>query len=236
MSLRLEKLCFAVESCVGEIVGDSGDALRVLDVGCDHAYLGIMLCERVPGLTVTASDIRPGPLAIAEKNIGASGFSDRIETVLTDGLNGFSAGVFDIIVISGMGAEQIAGILDKEPTVVRHAKRLVLSPHTKPEFMRYYARKRRLRRIGETAFFEEPRYYHIMTFEPSVFSGGEELFPPEFSGYSDEELFGSADALEIRYKISLLERNLEAMKRGGASEGETARMERELARWRGAGQ
>ena len=41
----------------------------VCDVGCDHAYTSITLVENGKCPYAVASDVRPGPLAAAQKNI-----------------------------------------------------------------------------------------------------------------------------------------------------------------------
>ena len=60
----------------------------VADIGTDHAYLPIELCRRGICRRAVACDINRGPLESARANIAAAGFSDRIDTLLTDGLHG----------------------------------------------------------------------------------------------------------------------------------------------------
>ena len=45
---------------------------KIIDVGCDHAYLCLHLVEQGAESAV-ASDIRPGPLAAAKEHIAACG-------------------------------------------------------------------------------------------------------------------------------------------------------------------
>ena len=54
----------------------------VLDVGCDHAFTSIALVERGICPYCVASDVRPGPLLAAEKNIRQAFLAERIRTVL----------------------------------------------------------------------------------------------------------------------------------------------------------
>ena len=58
----------------------------VLDVGCDHAFTSIALVERGKCPCCVASDVRPGPLLAAEKNIRQASLSGKIRTVLADGI------------------------------------------------------------------------------------------------------------------------------------------------------
>ena len=90
------------------------DGAYLADVGTDHAYLPIYLAEQGKISRAVASDIHKGPLESAEKNIREAGFSDRIHTVLTDGLQGLEPYPVTDIVIAGMGGLMIKGILEKD--------------------------------------------------------------------------------------------------------------------------
>lgn len=72
------------------------------DIGCDHGLLSIELV-RQGAQKGYACDIKPGPLQAAQKNIERAGFTGRLQTRLTDGLDGLEdCGLTDII-IAGMG-------------------------------------------------------------------------------------------------------------------------------------
>lgn len=83
---------------------------RVIDVGCDHAYLDIFLTQNNSNKCI-ATDINENALDIARKNIKKYKLSDKIETKLTDGLTGIEINSDDNIVISGMGTHTILDIL-----------------------------------------------------------------------------------------------------------------------------
>lgn len=83
---------------------------RVIDVGCDHAYLDIYLTLN-NGNKCLATDINENALSIAKANIKKYKLSDKIETKLTDGLNDIEINDSDNIVISGMGTHTILDIL-----------------------------------------------------------------------------------------------------------------------------
>ena len=74
LSKRLEAVATLVE--VGK---------RVIDVGCDHAYLDIYLTENNDNKCI-ATDINRNALNIAEANIKKYNLQDKIETKLTNGL------------------------------------------------------------------------------------------------------------------------------------------------------
>ena len=83
---------------------------RVIDVGCDHAYLDIYLTLN-NGNKCIATDINQNALERAKKNIKKYNLEDKIETKLTDGLYDIKIQKEDNIVISGMGTFTILDIL-----------------------------------------------------------------------------------------------------------------------------
>lgn len=85
---------------------------RLLDVGCDHAYLAITALLQGKFQRALATDIHAGPLAKAEHNRQRFGLAERLELHLTDGLSGITVGAADSLVIAGMGGREIAHILE----------------------------------------------------------------------------------------------------------------------------
>ena len=83
---------------------------RVIDVGCDHAYLDIFLTQNNDNKCI-ATDINKNALEIAKKNIKKYNLEDKIETKLTNGLTDIKVKDNDNIVISGMGTYTILEIL-----------------------------------------------------------------------------------------------------------------------------
>lgn len=83
---------------------------RVLDIGCDHAYLDIYLTLN-NGNTCIASDINENALNKAKENIKKYKLSRKIKTILTDGLSNIDVFDSDNIVICGMGTHTILDIL-----------------------------------------------------------------------------------------------------------------------------
>ena len=102
---------------------------KVIDVGCDHAYLCLHLVEQ-GAEQAAASDIRPGPLEAAKAHIAACGRSDRVRAVLCPGLEAFGPEDADTISICGMGGEMIASILEDAPWTAAGDHKLVLQPMT----------------------------------------------------------------------------------------------------------
>ena len=83
---------------------------RVIDVGCDHAYLDIYLTLNNDNKCI-ATDINKNALEMAQKNIKKHKLEKKIEIKLADGLTDIKVKKSDNIVISGMGTFTILDIL-----------------------------------------------------------------------------------------------------------------------------
>ncbi len=147
----------------------------VADIGTDHAYLPIYLCEQrrltpVPtpageALCAVAADINRGPVERADQHVAAAGLTKYIRTVQTDGLRGLE--VYDPadIIIFGMGGELIAAILEASPWVRAEGKRLILQPMTHAERLREYLLSAGYAIVGETLSREGDRIYQTICAE-----------------------------------------------------------------------
>ena len=155
------------------------------DVGTDHAYLPIWLCESgtltpvpVPdgapvmkgqpypaSLCAIASDIHQGPVDRAALHVRMAGLADRILTVRTDGLHGLECFSPTDIIIFGMGGELIASILAEAPWTKDPAVRLILQPMTHAEKLRTFLLDNGFAVIGETLSAEESRIYQTICVE-----------------------------------------------------------------------
>lgn len=102
----------------------------VADVGCDHGYLSIALLETNIAKRAIAMDINKGPLNKANENILATGFKDRCETRLSDGLAKLEASEADVICICGMGGALISRIISNDFDVAKSVKCLIIEPQS----------------------------------------------------------------------------------------------------------
>ena len=141
----------------------------VADIGTDHAYLPISLCEQgiltpaAEGATCSvAADINAGPVERAAIHIAAAGLSDCIVTVKTDGLYGLEHYDPSDVIIFGMGGELIASILASSPWVACAGRRLVLQPMTHAADLRRYLLEAGWQITGETLSREGERIYQTI--------------------------------------------------------------------------
>ena len=186
------------------------------DIGTDHAYLPIYLCETGILTPVTAkngevlcaiaADINRGPVERADEHIAAARLSHRIRTVRTDGLGGLDAYDPDDIIIFGMGGELIASILAAAPWVNAVGKRLILQPMTHAEKLRAYLLEAGYLIIGETLSREGERIYQTVCAEPA---DGREL--PTLTAAElavGQASFHLSDAAQKQMYAALIDRTL----------------------------
>jgi len=164
----------------------------VADIGTDHAYLPIHLCEAGILSPVTAAngarvaaiaaDINQGPVDRATEHIAAAGLSDCILPIRTDGLIGLDAYDPTDVIIFGMGGELIATILAASPWVLAGDRRLILQPMTHAEKLRAFLIENGLSIIGETLSQEGHRLYQTICAEPrgNVPAPAQDLTPAEW--------------------------------------------------------
>ncbi|MBR1416628.1 MAG: SAM-dependent methyltransferase [Bacilli bacterium] len=82
---------------------------KLIDVGCDHGYLGIYLKQNNLVNDLLLTDLRSNALNSAIKNINK--YDLNIKTIQTDGLNNIDLNKYNTVSISGMGTSTIIDIL-----------------------------------------------------------------------------------------------------------------------------
>ena len=195
----------------------------IADVGTDHAHLPIYLYQKGMISGAVASDINEGPIERAKINIRANRLSDKIDTVLCDGLSKLEGYFPKDIFILGMGGELIAKIIDNARFVKDKSVRLILQPMTHWEILRKYLCENGFTIVDE-ALVKEDRIYRIIV--------------AEYSGiceeYSDIELIIGRLNIERRAPLlyELVERSLDVINeriKGKLSGGADASAEISLA-------
>lgn len=132
----------------------------VADVGTDHGYIPIYLCQADKIKSALAMDLRPGPLCRAQKNIERFGLAEQIQTRLSDGLRALSAGEADTAVIAGMGGLLIGQILEEAPFFL---DTYILQPMTAAAELRQYLADHGYCICREVLAREEEKLYTVMT-------------------------------------------------------------------------
>ncbi len=165
----------------------------VCDVGTDHAYLAAELITSGKCSRVIASDVREGPLESARKTVEKYGISDKVELVLSDGLQNIDTDGVSDIVIAGMGGETIAKIIGESDRDFENV-RLILQPMTKAELLRKKLYEYQFEIVGEYAVEDGDKLYVVMVAEESgdwrTLTEAESLY-----GFFDED-----DPLGAKYR------------------------------------
>lgn len=146
-----------------------GSSKVLADIGCDHAYLPILLVRSGNAQKVIASDTAAGPINKARLNIYRFGLQDRIELRCGDGLKTLRPGEADTIVIAGLGGRTIAKILSDGADVAAKSDRLILQPMTDDTELRRYLYQNGFSITHEHLVKEKNRFYNIIVavYEPT---------------------------------------------------------------------
>lgn len=166
---------------------------RVVDVGCDHAYLSIYLIENRLCQSVIATDIHENALLQAKKNIRKVQMEAKIKTILSDGLEKVSFTLYDTILIAGMGTSTILHILKNIDS--KHVKKIILQSNNDLYRLRSSMEKKRYYLEEEKVVFEKGHYYVV----------GLYLFKKKKLSYR-EKLFGKYNADNKEYYQFLMQK------------------------------
>lgn len=134
----------------------------VADIGTDHGYIPIYLCEEGITPRAIAMDINQGPLKRAEENIQLHGLNNRITTRLSDGVTALSKEESDTVIIAGMGGGLVKKILSEGTEVLKSVKEFVLQPQSELKEVREFLRENHYCIIDEDMVLDGGKYYPIM--------------------------------------------------------------------------
>lgn len=130
----MNKLSKRLEIVAGYV--DNNDK-GVIDVGCDHGFLSIYLANKYKSLNVIASDINENALNSAKNNINACNLNDRIDIRLGSGVEVLnSSDNVNTVIISGMGANTIVGILKYSSKKLVNINKIIVQSNTDLYFLR----------------------------------------------------------------------------------------------------
>ena len=124
---------------------------NIIDIGCDHGLLDIYLVQSKENIKIIASDINNNALANAIKSIKKYKLENTIKVIQSNGLNNIDTTNMDTIVIAGMGAHTITGILYNNLNKLKNINTIVLQSNNDIDFLRkkivsigYYIEKENL--------------------------------------------------------------------------------------------
>ncbi|WP_067931080.1 tRNA (adenine(22)-N(1))-methyltransferase [Alicyclobacillus kakegawensis] len=139
---------------------------RLADVGTDHALLPIYLAQTERISMAVATDVRPGPVARARRNVALHGLSGRIQVRLGYGLATVAAGEIDTVTLTGLGGILAAEILENAAEVVAKVHTLIVQPMGGAAAVRRYAYRNQWRIGRETVVRDGAYTYMVIQFQP----------------------------------------------------------------------
>lgn len=182
----MQKLSLRLTACA-ELVRKGS---RLADIGCDHGFVPVYLCENGLIKSAVASDINEGPLSSCRFLVKSCGLENKIKCVLSNGLENINEDEIDDILIAGMGGELIADILSACPYI--KTKHLVLNPMTHPELARKWLFENGFEIINDVIVNDSGHSYSVFDAE---YTGAAksyslvDLFLGGIKEYSDKNYF-----------------------------------------------
>ena len=167
----------------------------VCDIGTDHAYIPIYLVMNKRCKRAVASDVRKGPIRVADKNIEKYGLENYIDTRVGDGLETLKDGEEDIIIIAGMGGLIISGIMEKGFDSAKKANLLLIQPMNSIDLVRKWLYENGFDICDERLCREERRIYNVLA---AKWTGSVQK-KEEIYYYIGEKLFENRDELLESY-------------------------------------
>ena len=178
---------------------------KIIDIGCDHGLLDIYLFQKKISKNIIASDINENALKNAKENIKKNKLENFIETRLGNGLDTLKEiDDIDTIIISGMGAHTVVGILKNNLHKLTKINTIVIQSNTKIEFLRKEVTKLNYLIEDELLIEDNKKIYTIIKFikGKKKYSKKELFFGPILLK-NNTQLFQENNKLELK-KLELL--------------------------------
>ena len=189
------------------------------DIGTDHGYLPIYLYKKGLVSRAVAADINPMPLESARRNIALNGLEDRIETVLSDGLEKLEPYAPDDIAVFGMGGELVCRIIGNALWTKNSRIRLILQPMTKQEEVRKFLLAEGYSIVDETLSYDDGKIYQTVCAEYSGYN--EHYSEPELIlGKHNIKRGGELFCRFVQNKIDVYSDRLMGKRRAGLGDEE----------------
>lgn len=129
---------------------------RVIDVGCDHAFLDIYLTMH--GIECMAIDNKESVLKYSKKNIDEYGLSDKIKLLHNEGLENIKINNNDLIILAGLGTNTILNIIKN-----KNIEQMIVQSNDDTYNLRSSLLKQGYKITEEKVVYEK-KYYTIIKF------------------------------------------------------------------------
>ena len=137
---------------------------NLIDVGCDHGYLGIYLKTNNLVNTILLTDVNKNALSNAISNI--KNFNLNIPTILTNGLEDVATNQYDTISLSGMGTSTIKKILN--PNKLSTISKIIIQSNNNLFELRAFLKTLGYRLVDEITLQEKNIWYVVCLFKKGV--------------------------------------------------------------------
>ncbi|MCV3743564.1 class I SAM-dependent methyltransferase [Ureaplasma sp. ES3154-GEN] len=134
------------------------DSRYLVDVGCDHGYLGIYALLNNKVDYVLNLDINAEPLEQARRNFQKYNLLNQASFVLNDGLKNQKFDKQTTVAIAGMGANLIIKVLEQQTA---YADAYILSANSDVIFLRTYLYEHNYLLVNEEIVYEKGNYYFV---------------------------------------------------------------------------
>lgn len=173
------------------------DNSNIIDVGCDHGYLSILIQKYKKNVTVVASDISKNALSYAINNIEKENLTDIIKVQVNNGIKDISTDINSAI-IAGMGTHTIIDILNNGKDELKHLDTLYICSHNNEYILRKEVIKLGFYIHNEKIIVDNKKTYIIIVFKKgNINYTKEELMygpillqekTPEFINYLNKQI------------------------------------------------
>ncbi|MBR2524527.1 MAG: SAM-dependent methyltransferase [Clostridiales bacterium] len=161
----------------------------LIDVGSDHGLLSVYCLRNDMFERAVLTDINQGPADRSLAAIRENLLEDRAEVMVTDGLSGVPVGDNDVIVIAGMGGNNIRDIIGRfmeDHPEFPSGVRFILQPQKSVPELREWLSDKGFEIKDEDAVYEAGFYYCVLVVE----------YIGTVTGLSDEEIYYGPRMLE----------------------------------------
>lgn len=152
MSNRLKMISESIKNCS-----------LVYDIGTDHAYVPISLLQKNICVKAYATDVKKGPLLIANNNIEKYHLEDKIITKRGDGLDVIDDNP-ECVIIAGMGGILITNLIKANIKKARKVKQLIIQAMNAEEIIRKFMLNNGFSIDFEKLTKEGNKIYNLMSF------------------------------------------------------------------------
>lgn len=197
MDIKLSKRMQAVADMVME--------KKVVDIGCDHAFVSIYLAQK-PGVeAVIAMDVKKGPVDIARANVASHNLTHKIDVRMSNGFDALKEGEAQTAVIAGMGGYLMIDILKAGYKHLDDGIKLVLQPQSDIDVVRKYLTMVGYDIIQEEMLIDDGKYYAIIRAEK--LEGGQINYSEDQYCYGPVLLNGKHPVLKEYLELSRAKNN-----------------------------